>query len=85
MSVTNLTCIWLPDIEDPTQRSFRQLVASLGLIMVMFFVAGPYAGLSLWTHNLVLPGIFAGVLGIGIGVVAALAAEAAYRNYVPNE
>lgn len=85
VSVTTLTCILLPDIEDPTQRSFRQLIQSLGMMLCLSVVVGSFVGLVFATKGLAVPCVVAGVVGGLIGLGALRAAESAYAAYVPSE
>lgn len=85
VGVTTWAVILLPDIEDPTQRSFRQLVTGLGVLFCLAVVSGSFIGLAFLTHGLALPCVVSGILGIGMGFGASLGAERAYANYVPNE
>jgi len=85
VSTVNLVTILLPDIEDPTQRSFRQMVQSLGVMLALALVSGTFIGLTFATHGLAIPAIVAGLVGIGIGWLASMGAERAYANYVPSE
>ncbi|MBS1708366.1 MAG: hypothetical protein JSS65_06535 [Armatimonadetes bacterium] len=80
-----LTTILLPDIEDPTQRSFRQLVQGLSMMLCLAILGGSYIGLVFVTAGLWIPSLVSGALGIGLGLAFLALSDSAYKGYVPND
>ncbi|MCB8933188.1 MAG: putative ABC exporter domain-containing protein [Fimbriimonadaceae bacterium] len=80
-----LMTVLFPDVEDPTQRSFRNLMTLLGIAVTGIWSVGIFGGLWALGISPALAAIPAAALNLGLSIVAAMVAGRLYSSYNPSE
>ena len=84
-AIVFLMTVLFPDVEDPTQRSFRNLMVMLGIVIGGVGGIGVFAGLWALGLHPALAAIPAGALDLAISIVVAIVAGRLYSAYNPSE
>ncbi len=79
--------VWLlfPDVDDPSQRGFRQLMILLGLAVAMSPIIGLLVLGRFMKWHMVLAALPGAALAVGFTVVACIAAGRLYQDFNPSE
>lgn len=80
-----LMTVLFPDVEDPTQRSFRNLMTLLGIAVTGIWSVGIFGGLWALGLSPALSAVPAAALNLGLSVAAAIVAGRLYSSYNPSE
>lgn len=80
-----LMTVLFPDVEDPTQRSFRNLMVVLGVVICSAGGVGLFAGLWAIGAHPALAAVPAAALSVAISVVLATVSGRLYSAYNPSE
>lgn len=84
-SIVYLFSLLFPDIEDPTQRGFRQLMVFVGIIVGFAPSLGVFILLSFLKTGMVVAAIPAALLALGVTVAATILSGGLYRSFNPSE
>lgn len=79
-----LVIILFPDVDDPTQRSFRGLMTLLGLVILCSPGIGIFALLGIFVHPAVAA-VFWAAANLGITVVVSMVGGGLYGQFNPSE
>ncbi len=79
-----IVIILFPDVDDPTQRSFRGLMTLLGLVILCSPGIGAFVVLSIFVHPAISAIVWAGV-NLGITVVVSIVGGGLYGGFNPSE
>ncbi|MCW5942546.1 MAG: hypothetical protein KIS66_09965 [Fimbriimonadaceae bacterium] len=84
-SVVYLFSLLFPDIEDPTQRGFRQLMVFVGIIVGFGPSLGAFILLMFLKTGPIFAAIPAALLALGVTVLATFLSGNLYRSFNPSE
>lgn len=84
-SMVFLMTVLFPDVEDPTQRSFRNLMTLLGIAVTGIWSVGIFGGLWALGLSPALAAVPAAALNLGLSIVSAIVAGRLYSAYNPSE
>jgi hypothetical protein len=80
-----LNVVIFPDLEDPTQRSFRGLTQLIGMVIVFTPTMLLFGGAIYLKTSPLIPAIFTVGVNIGLTVIAATLAGRFYADFNPSE
>ncbi|MBW7928844.1 MAG: hypothetical protein H3C58_12345, partial [Fimbriimonadaceae bacterium] len=90
VSVLVSACIYLvwllfPDVDDPAQRGFRQLMILLGLAVSISPIVGLLVLGRFMKWHMVAAALPGAALAVGFTVAACIAAGRLYQDFNPSE